>query len=102
MKVVGCINDDKITAALRSGMAARGQLVHVAERRIYCSSGGWIDLAPYPKRDKIGVNIFPDATRYYTPVPGHRCALPLLADAYGFYYNKALFTKAGLTRPPRR
>ena len=30
-----------------------------------------------------------------------RCALPLLADVYGFYYNKQLFKQAGLTRPPR-
>jgi multiple sugar transport system substrate-binding protein len=30
-----------------------------------------------------------------------RCALPLLADVYGFYYNKALFKQAGLTRPPK-
>ena len=27
--------------------------------------------------------------------------MPLLADVYGFYYNKDLFKKAGLTRPPR-
>ena len=38
---------------------------------------------------------------YYTQYKGMRCALPLLADVYGFYYNKALFKKAGLTRPPQ-
>jgi multiple sugar transport system substrate-binding protein len=38
---------------------------------------------------------------YYTQYKGTRCALPLLADVYGFYYNKALFKKAGLTRPPK-
>jgi multiple sugar transport system substrate-binding protein len=27
--------------------------------------------------------------------------LPLLADTYGLYYNKALFQKAGITQPPR-
>ena len=45
--------------------------------------------------------MFPATTRYYTQYGGKRCALPLLADAYGFYYNKQLFKKAGLTRPPR-
>ena len=68
---------------------------------IYCPSGGWIDLDPYLKKDKINTNIFPAASRYYTQYKGKRCALPLLADAYGFYYNKKLFKKAGLTRPPK-
>ena len=68
---------------------------------IYCSSGGWIDLSPYMKQDKITPSIFPAATMYYTQYKGTRCALPLLADVYGFYYNKALFKTAGLTHPPR-
>ena len=68
---------------------------------IFCPSGGWIDLAPYLKRDKINVNIFPAASRYYTQYKGTRCALPLLADTFGFYYNKALFKKAGLKGPPK-
>ena len=38
---------------------------------------------------------------YYTQYKGKRCALPLLADVYGFYYNKALFKEAGLKRPPK-
>ena len=47
------------------------------------------------------MNQFPASTRYYTQYKGTRCALPLLADVYGFYYNKELFKKAGLTRPPK-
>ena len=47
------------------------------------------------------MNQFPASTRYYTQYKGKRCALPLLADVYGFYYNKALFKKAGLTGPPK-
>ena len=68
---------------------------------IYCHLGGWIDLEPYLKRDKIDMNQFPSATRYYTQYQGKRCALPLLADVYGFYYNKALFAAAGLKGPPK-
>ena len=102
VKVVGGINDDKITAALRSGNGPDVVSSFTSQNvGVYCKTGGWIDLAPYLKRDKIDVNIFPAATRYYTQYQGTRCALPLLADAYGFYYNKALFKKAGLTRPPR-
>ena len=102
IKVVGSVNDDKIIAALRAGNAPDVVSSFTSQNvGIYCSSGGWIDLAPYLKRDKINVNIFPAATRYYTQYKGVRCALPLLADVYGFYYNKAMFRAAGLTRPPR-
>ena len=97
VKVVGGINDDKIIAALRSGNAPDVVSSFTSSNvGIYCSSGGWIDLAPYLKKDGISTSIFPAATMYYTQFKGTRCALPLLADVYGFYYNKALFKKAGL------
>ena len=99
VKVVGSINDDKITAALRSGNVPDVVSSFTSQNvGVYCPSGGWIDLDPYLKRDKINTSIFPATTRYYTQYGGTRCALPLLADAYGFYYNKQLFRKAGLTR----
>src|SRR5262245_48876186 len=102
VKVVGSINDDKIIAALRSGNAPDVVSSFTSSNvGIYCSSGGWIDLSPYLKRDNISTSIFPPATMYYTQFKGNRCALPLLADVYGFYYNKALFKKAGLTKPPK-
>jgi multiple sugar transport system substrate-binding protein len=102
VKVVGAINDDKILAALRSGSSPDVVSSFTSQNvGVYCPSGGWIDLAPYLKRDKIDPNIFPAATRTYTQYKGVRCALPLLADSYGFYYNKRLFKKAGLTQPPR-
>jgi multiple sugar transport system substrate-binding protein len=102
VKVVGAINDDKIIAAMRSGNAPDVVSSFTSQNvGIYCSSGGWIDLGPYLERDNINVNQFPAATRYYTQYKGVRCALPLLADVYGFYYNKALFRAAGLSRPPR-
>jgi multiple sugar transport system substrate-binding protein len=102
VNVVGGINDTKILAALRSGNAPDVVSSFSSQNvGVYCPSGGWIDLSPYLKKDKINVNIFPAASRYYTQYKGIRCALPLLADDYGFYYNKALFKQAGLTRPPK-
>jgi multiple sugar transport system substrate-binding protein len=102
VKVVGAINDDKILAALRSGSSPDVVSSFTSQNvGVYCPSGGWIDLAPYLKRDKIAPSIFPAATRAYTQYKGVRCALPLLADSYGFYYNKKLFKAAGLKRPPR-
>ena len=102
VKVVGGINDDKIIAALRSGSGPDVVSSFTSSNvGLYCSSGGWIDLAPYLKKSNISMNEFPATTRYYTQYKGTRCALPLLADAYGFYYNKKLFREAGLTGPPK-
>ena len=102
IRVVGGINDDKIIAALRGGNGPDVVSSFTsANVGIYCPSGGWIDLAPYLKRDKISTSIFPAATMYYTQYEGKRCALPLLADVYGFYYNRTMFKAAGLTRAPR-
>src|SRR6476619_5663444 len=67
VKVVGGINDDKIIAALRSGN--RPDVVSSftsSNVGLYCSSGGWIDLAPYLKQDKVDINQFPASTQYYT------------------------------------
>src|SRR4051812_38699659 len=102
VEVVGGINDNKIIAALRSGNAPDVVSSFTSQNvGIFCPSGGWIDLDPYLKRDKIDVGQFPAATRYYTQYKGTRCALPLLADVYGFYYNKKLFKQAGLKTPPK-
>ena len=102
IKVVGGIDDNKIVAAIRSGTApdvvSSFNSYNVGN---YCGSGGWIDLGPLLKKDHIDPAIFPPAPRYYTQYEGKRCALPLLADDYGLYYNKALFAKAGIKTPPK-
>jgi multiple sugar transport system substrate-binding protein len=102
VKVVGNINDDKITAAIRSGNSPDVVSSFTsANVGVYCGTGAWIDLAPFLKKDKINLKMFPKASLYYTQYKGKRCALPLLADDYGLYYNRALFKKAGLTHPPK-
>jgi len=99
---VSDINDDKIIAAIRSGNVP-DVVSSFASSNVgsYCSSGGWIDLSPYLKQSHIDPSIFPAASRYYTQYNGVRCALPLLADDFGLYYNKTLFKQAGIARPPR-
>jgi multiple sugar transport system substrate-binding protein len=68
---------------------------------VYCGTGGWIDLNPFLKASKINTTDFPAATNYYTQYGGKKCALPLLADTYGLYYNKDEFQKAGIAGPPK-
>jgi multiple sugar transport system substrate-binding protein len=102
VNVVGGIDDNKIVAAIRSGTApdivSSFNSYNVGN---YCGSGGWIDLAPLMKKDGIDASLFPPAPRYYTQYEGKRCALPLLADDYGLYYNKKLFKAAGIKSPPK-
>jgi multiple sugar transport system substrate-binding protein len=102
VKVVGGINDDKIVAASRGGKAPDvAQSFSADNSGAFCSSGAWIDLAPYMERDGISDEIFPPAPRSYTQFEGTRCALPMLADAYGLYYNEDMLKKAGLDGPPK-
>jgi multiple sugar transport system substrate-binding protein len=102
VKVVGGINDDKITSAIRSGKVPDVVSSFTsANVGTYCSSGAWIDLAPLMKKSNISANLFPKTSQYYTQYKGKRCALPFLADDYGLYYNKTLFKKAGIKSPPK-
>ena len=102
VNVVGSINDNKIVAAIRAGTAPDVvSSFNSYNVGTYCGSGGWINLAPLMKQSHINAAMFPPATRYYTQYNGVRCALPLLADTYGLYYNKDLFAKAGIKSPPK-
>ena len=102
VKVVGGVNDDKIIAAIRGGNAPDVAQSFTADNTgLFCSSGGWIDLKPYMDKSKIDAGMFPQAVQTYTQYKGKRCAVPMLADTYGLYYNKDLFAKAGITSPPK-
>src|SRR4051794_39993795 len=102
VNVVGGINDNKIVAAIRAGNAPDVvSSFNSYNVGTYCKSGGWIDLSSMMSQSGIKPQTFPAATRYYTAFDGKRCALPLLADTYGLYYNKALFKAAGISSPPK-
>jgi multiple sugar transport system substrate-binding protein len=102
VNVVGSINDDKIVAAIRAGNAPDvASSFNSYDVGIYCGTGGWIDLSSKLKQSGIPLSSFPAATNYYTQFGGKKCALPLLADDYGLYYNKDLFKAAGIAGPPK-
>jgi multiple sugar transport system substrate-binding protein len=68
----------------------------------YCSTGAFLDLAPYLKAYGVDLNAtFPPSALEYTSYEGVQCSLPLLTDAYGLYYNTDMLTKAGYTEPPK-
>jgi multiple sugar transport system substrate-binding protein len=102
VKSTGALTADKLTAAIRGGNAPdAASLFETDSLGAFCSSGAFQDLNSYIKRDKLNMNLFPKTIRDYTAYQDKRCALPLLADAYGLYYNKTLFAKAGLKGPPK-
>jgi multiple sugar transport system substrate-binding protein len=105
VKVQGNITDDKINQALRaSGANAPDVVSSFTTDNVgkFCSSHAFADLTPYLKKSGIdAAKTFPKPMLDYTQFQGTRCALPLLGDAYGLYYNKAAFKDAGITSPPR-
>ena len=102
VKSRGGVTDDNIVAAIRSGSPPDLTMSQAAENLgEYCGTGAWINLNPYIQRDHVNLGELPTAVRDYTQYNGDRCAVPDLADAYGLYYNKAMFKQAGITSPPK-
>jgi multiple sugar transport system substrate-binding protein len=102
IKSTGNTNPTKLTAAIRGGNPPDAvALFETDTLGAFCASGAWLDLSSKIKSDKVNLNLFPQTIRDYTAYENKRCAMPLLADAYGFYYNKAMFAKAGIKSPPK-
>jgi multiple sugar transport system substrate-binding protein len=91
VKATKGVQDDQITQAIRGGkapdVAASFTTDNVAQ---WCRSGSFQDLTPVIEQDGIDLSVLPAVSRSYTEFGGKRCTMPLLADAYGLYYNKAL------------
>ncbi|MEV1063463.1 ABC transporter substrate-binding protein [Streptomyces sp. NPDC050263] len=105
VNVVGNMTDDKINQALRAGGSKAPDVISSFTTNNvgkFCSSGALVDLNPFFKKADIDpATTFPKAMNEYTQFDGNRCAVPLLGDAYGLYYNKTAFEKAGITTPPK-
>jgi multiple sugar transport system substrate-binding protein len=105
VKAVGNITDDKINQALRAGGSSAPDVVssfttdNVGE---FCSSHAFVDLTPFMAKSGIDpTTTFPATQLSYTQYNHDQCALPLLSDAYGLYYNKDAFRAAGISGPPK-
>jgi multiple sugar transport system substrate-binding protein len=95
-------DDTKVTQAIGAGTGPDVGLSYSTDIvGKFCSSGAWVDLTRYIQRDKVDLNQLNPTTREYTEFDGKRCAMPFLADAYGLYYNKDMFAKAGIAGPPK-
>jgi multiple sugar transport system substrate-binding protein len=68
----------------------------------FCQTRAWQDLNPYLQADKVDKSAtWPAAIFSYTQYNNIQCALPMLTDAYGLYYNVDLLQKAGFSEPPK-
>ncbi|MER6303928.1 ABC transporter substrate-binding protein [Kitasatospora sp. NPDC001539] len=105
VKTVGNIADDKVNQALRAGGDDAPDVVSSFTTNnvgMFCSTKAFVDLQPLLRKSGIDpARTFPAAMLNYTRFQGDQCALPLLGDAYGLYYNKKAFAAAGITAPPR-
>ncbi|MGD1223952.1 MULTISPECIES: ABC transporter substrate-binding protein [Streptomyces] len=105
VNIVGNMTDDKINQALRAGGDKAPDVVSSFTTNNvgkFCSSGAFVDLNPFFKKSGIDPETtFPKAMNEYTQFDGNRCTVPLLGDAYGLYYNKTAFEKAGIDGPPK-
>ncbi|WP_257033443.1 ABC transporter substrate-binding protein [Streptomyces sp. Ag109_G2-15] len=105
VNIVGNMTDDKINQALRSGGDRAPDVISSFTTNNvgkFCSSGALVDLNPFFKKSGIDPETtFPKPMNEYTQFDGNRCAVPLLGDAYGLYYNRTAFKKAGITAPPK-
>ncbi|MFF5492266.1 ABC transporter substrate-binding protein [Streptomyces aquilus] len=105
VNVVGNMTDDKINQALRAGGSKAPDVISSFTTNAvgkFCSSGALVDLNPFFEKAKIDpAKTFPAAMNEYTQFDGNRCSVPLLGDAYGLYYNKTAFEKAGISAPPK-
>jgi len=95
-------DDDKMTQAIAAGQGPDVGLSYSTDIvGKFCSTGAWQDLTPYIQRDKVDMTNFPAPVLNYTQFQGKRCTMPMLNDAYGLYYNKAMFAAAGIAGPPK-
>ncbi|RII19510.1 sn-glycerol-3-phosphate-binding periplasmic protein UgpB precursor [Streptomyces sp. YIM 130001] len=105
VKLVKGITDDKINQGLRAGGSNAPDVVSsftTDNVGRFCTSGALADLKPF--LDKSGIDpseTFLPQMAKYTEHDGKRCTVPLLGDAYGLYYNKDAFRKAGIKAPPK-
>ncbi|GAA5058877.1 multiple sugar transport system substrate-binding protein [Thermocatellispora tengchongensis] len=91
VKLVKAVEDDKIIQAVRAGqppdVASSFSTDNVAQ---FCKTGMFQDLNPVIAQDGVDIGVLPQVVQNYTQFEGKRCVMPLLADAYGLYYNKKL------------
>ena len=95
-------DDDKMRQAIAAGQNIDVGISYSRDQLgTLCTSGAFIDLAPLIAKDGTDLGLLLPKAKDYTEFKGQRCALPMLGDATGLYYNTDMMTAAGITAPPK-
>ncbi|GLF93664.1 ABC transporter substrate-binding protein [Streptomyces yaizuensis] len=105
VKIVGNMTDDKVNQALRAGGSKAPDVVSsfsTTNVGKFCATRAFVDLNPFLEKSNVDpAKVFHKPLLDYTQFEGNQCSLPLLSDAYGLYYNKDAYEKAGIKAPPK-
>jgi diguanylate cyclase (GGDEF)-like protein/PAS domain S-box-containing protein len=102
VNVVGDVGDAQIQSEVRSGRGPNVVSTSESDQfAAYWSDGLLLDLGPYMAHDQIDSGQFLGPTNVYTSEGGRRWSLPMLADAYGLFFDRTRFEAAGLAAAPR-
>jgi multiple sugar transport system substrate-binding protein len=96
-------DDEAITRAINGGTPPDVAISFTPDNSArFCQTRAWQDLNPNLQADKVDKNaMWPSAIFSYTQYENIQCALPMLTDAFGLYYNVDLLQKAGFSEPPK-
>lgn len=95
-------DDEKLRKAIATGSKVDVGLSYSTDIvGNFCSTGAFRSLNKVIERDKVDMSQFSPTVKSYTEFKGTRCAMPMLADVYGLYYNKKLLQAAGFQSPPK-
>jgi multiple sugar transport system substrate-binding protein len=95
-------DDEKLRKAIATGSKVDVGLSYSTDIvGNFCSTGAFRSLNKVIDRDKVDMSQFSPTVKSYTEFQGNRCAMPMLADVYGLYYNKDLLSAAGFNAPPK-
>ncbi len=96
-------SDQDVLRAVNSGTAPDLMISSGASNvSKFCSTGAYADLNPLAGQDGLDLAATVAAGPLaYSSFEGSQCALPVLSDAYGLYYNTDLFDAAGIKEPPK-
>jgi multiple sugar transport system substrate-binding protein len=95
-------DDEKLQKAIATGSKVDVGLSYSTDIvGNFCSNGAFRSLNKVIERDDVDMNQFSPTVKSYTEFKGTRCAMPMLADVYGLYYNKDLLASAGYTEAPK-
>ncbi|WP_431280038.1 ABC transporter substrate-binding protein [Leifsonia poae] len=95
-------DDEKLQKAIATGSKVDVGLSYSTDIvGNFCSNGAFRSLNKVIERDGVDMSQFSPTVKSYTEFNGTRCAMPMLADVYGLYYNKDLLAAAGYTEAPK-